>query len=409
MEGVSRPVLPHSVAPTGFRALVVDDDLLIRELLAALLRDRGYAVETAEDGAMALERMAMADFQLVVTDRSMPRMDGLALCRAIRARGAAGYVYCIMLTASSDEASLVEAMQAGADDFVGKPLQPAELGARLNAAERVLQLEAGLARRNRELADAYGVLSRELETARAMQRGLLPPPADVSGVRADWLLQASSYVGGDTLGYVPLDDRHLCFYMVDVSGHGVTAAMLAISAQHQLFGLARGRGAAMVGRGEGIVETAGALVTEFNRRAMHIAIPDAYLTLVFGLIDTQAGEAAVVHAGHPPVLVAGPGEARFEAVGEGDLPIGILADVQWQARRLAMPAGTRLVVHSDGVTECRSASGEAFGEDRLRELLAAQRAAPLGDTLQAVARGLSAWRAEPQFEDDVTVLALEMR
>lgn len=395
------------MSAAGFRALVVDDDPLITALLAALLEERGYEVESATDGEAALARIEAATFQLVVTDWHMPRRDGLSLCRAIRARGAPGYVYCIMLTSSSEESSLVEAMQAGVDDFVGKPLRPAELGARLNAAERVLQLEAGLARRNHELAEAYGRLSRELELARTMQQGMLPPPAQVAGVRADWLLQASSFVGGDTLGYVPIDDHRLCFYMVDVSGHGVTAAMLAISAQHQLFGLARGRGTAMINRGTGMVEVAGALVTEFNRRAMHLAIPDAYLTLVFGLLDTRAGEAAIVHAGHPPVLFAPPGATTFEALGEGDLPIGIVADAQWEARRVAVPRGSRLVLHSDGVTECRGTGGEVYGDERLRHALARGRDLPAAELLRTLGADLAAWRGEPQFEDDVTVLVLE--
>jgi sigma-B regulation protein RsbU (phosphoserine phosphatase) len=164
-------------AASPIRALVVDDDPVLLRLITHFLQRRGYAVEHREDGVAALERVRAGGINLVVTDRNMPLMDGLELCRAMRALNASTYVYCIMLTASNEPQSLVVAMEAGVDDFIAKPLNLAELGARLRAAERVLTLEAGLARRNAQLADAYGQLQRELELARTLQVGQLPPPA----------------------------------------------------------------------------------------------------------------------------------------------------------------------------------------------------------------------------------------
>jgi len=137
------------------RALVVDDDPIIQRLLVAFLGARGYSVEQSSDGLEALERVRQGGFNLVVTDRNMPRMDGLALCRAVRAMPSETYLYCIMLTSMREEESLVAAMEAGVDDFLAKPLRLGELGARLHAAERMLSLEAGLASRNRALADVY--------------------------------------------------------------------------------------------------------------------------------------------------------------------------------------------------------------------------------------------------------------
>jgi len=395
--------------PIAIKALVVDDDPMGVLLLSAFLEGRGYTVENAGDGLEALDRLASGDFNVVITDREMPRMDGVSLCREIRARARNSYVYCIMLTASSDEASLVTAMEAGVDDFLGKPLRPAELGARLHAAERVLALEAGLASRNRRLAEAHAQLSRELDLARSMQLGLLPAPADFGRVRFDWLFEASSYVGGDTLDYFPLGERHLCFYLIDVSGHGVSAAMMAFNAQHQLLGLSQQVGGPMLKQGQDLAATAVAVVTEYNRRFMQMKETSLYLTMVYGLLDTTTWRAALVQAGHPPPLYAQPGSNAFAPVGDGGLPIGVVANAQYDAYCVAMDPGARLILYSDGATECSNARGAAYGEERLLNVVAAQRAMPLADTGDALHRELVGWRNGEAFEDDVTVLALEVR
>jgi DNA-binding response OmpR family regulator len=120
------------------RALVVDDDPLMAGLLTTVLGRRGYEVQACEDGAEALERVREGGFDLVMTDRVMPGLDGLALCRAIRALPGGGRTYCILLTASDERIASAAAIDAGVDDFIAKPLDVRALAARLDAAERAL-------------------------------------------------------------------------------------------------------------------------------------------------------------------------------------------------------------------------------------------------------------------------------
>ena len=400
-QGVARPAV---------RALVVDDDPMMVEVVSAFLRkSRGYTVETAADGESALTRLAAGDINLVITDRIMPRMDGLSLARAIRALPGADYVYCIMMTGMGEEGSLVAAMAAGVDDFVSKPLRLPELGARLQAAERVLALEAGLASRNRELAQAYGQLSRELDLARAMQLGQLPAPGAFGPVHFHWMFEASSFVGGDIFDYFALDDRHLCFYVADVSGHGVAAAMLAFHAQHQLLAASQQVLPAALRQGQNLGAATAAVVTEYNRRFLQMKDTQQYLTLLYGVVDTEAGSCALVQAGHPAPFYAPTPQSPLEALGDGGLPIGVLADAEFEPLTVPFAPGARLVLFSDGITDCRNAGGEAFGEDRLRGLLAPRDGTALAGTGPLLHDALSAWRGAQGFEDDVTFLALEVR
>lgn len=122
--------------------LLVDDDSLTLAVLENAVRQFGFEPTTADNGQEALRLVRTGSFQLVISDIEMPGMTGIELCREIRGRAANGYVYIILLTSHSDTESVVTGLDAGADDYVGKPFQPAELQLRLRAARRLLSLES---------------------------------------------------------------------------------------------------------------------------------------------------------------------------------------------------------------------------------------------------------------------------
>jgi putative two-component system response regulator len=122
--------------------LVAEDNDLEAEMLRHSLSGFGYEVALAADGREAYEMVRTGLYQLVVSDWEMPAMTGVELCRRIRQRPASRYVYVILLTSRSGTASVVEGLNAGADDFISKPFQPQELYVRLRAGERVVGLES---------------------------------------------------------------------------------------------------------------------------------------------------------------------------------------------------------------------------------------------------------------------------
>jgi putative two-component system response regulator len=123
------------------KVLIADDDPISIELLQAALVEYGYEVEVARDGREALEMLESGESRLVVSDWEMPGLRGPELCREVRSRSFPGYVYIILLTARNSKNDVVEGLSAGADDFICKPFEPAELRVRLRAGERILSLE----------------------------------------------------------------------------------------------------------------------------------------------------------------------------------------------------------------------------------------------------------------------------
>lgn len=138
--------------PEAFRVLVVEDDPVTRRLLEKLLQRSGYQVETAGNGREGLALFEAGSFSIAISDWMMPEMDGLQFCRAVRGHDQQRYSYIILLTARDSKDDLISGLEAGADDYLVKPIHPAELIARLNTARRILGLERSLRRRNEEIA-----------------------------------------------------------------------------------------------------------------------------------------------------------------------------------------------------------------------------------------------------------------
>jgi putative two-component system response regulator len=121
--------------------LLVDDDDTALAIAEKILKNEGHNILLAEDGEEALEVIRRQDIQIVISDWNMPKMDGIALSRTIRAQSSIGYIYIIMVTSRNSKQDLLEGLDAGADDFITKPFEPAELLVRVRNARRVLALQ----------------------------------------------------------------------------------------------------------------------------------------------------------------------------------------------------------------------------------------------------------------------------
>jgi two-component system, cell cycle response regulator len=135
----------------NFPILVVDDDVVSRTVVEKYLRKAGMNVATAANGRQALALFDDLFFPIVVTDWMMPEIDGPHLCRLIREKKTEGYVFIILITARDSKTDIVSGLQAGADDYLTKPIHPAELVARINTGIRILSLEQSLKKANEEI------------------------------------------------------------------------------------------------------------------------------------------------------------------------------------------------------------------------------------------------------------------
>jgi diguanylate cyclase (GGDEF)-like protein len=167
-EAAAGPEAEQPAAAAMIKVLVVDDDNKLRRLLAHLLVNAGYQVVEAEDGEEGLSLALQESPQIVVTDWSMPSMSGLELCRTLRRMESGRRTFILMLTAREEEERVLDAFNAGADDYVTKPFNPRILLARVQAGRRLIELqqqvEADKIERLKQVAD-MGLMTRKLRTA----------------------------------------------------------------------------------------------------------------------------------------------------------------------------------------------------------------------------------------------------
>ena len=215
--------------------LVLESSRAQRQLLATMLRRWGYRVTICDHPNQALEVLEGSDIPIVLTDWILPGMTGPEFCRAFRAMQRESYGYVILLTSKTEKADLAEGLDAGADDFVAKPVYPPELRARIKAGQRIVSMQGELVTQNRkirstlaELRTLYDALDRDLHEAKRLQESLVRETfRPVRNGSVALTLRSSGHVGGDLVGFFPIPGDRVGIFSLDVSGHGVTSALLA--------------------------------------------------------------------------------------------------------------------------------------------------------------------------------------
>jgi len=386
--------------------LVAGDFAPQRAILVGYLIKHGHRTFSADNGQQAWEILQRESVNLVISDWIMPEVDGLELCRRVRAASFDHYVYVILGTVRNTKEDLLEGIRAGADDFLAKPIDFGELDLRLHAATRLLDLEQKLAERNDKLSQVNAEFEKELKAAALVQTSLLPRAGrPLPGVRSGWLFLPASVLAGDTFGYFPLDETRLAFYQLDVSGHGVPAAMLSVALSRAL---APGNGSP-VWRKRATSKSPRIATPPEVIAALNEQFQDAggrYFTILYGVLDTRTRHVSFSQAGHPhPIHVVRPNVARF--AGAGGFPAGIIGGMDYDSHELNLAAGDRLLLYSDGLSECANIRGERFGTARLLEWARSTADLELDDTLGHIKIELAEWRGGQDFEDDISLLALE--
>ncbi|RKT32278.1 sigma-B regulation protein RsbU (phosphoserine phosphatase) [Roseovarius halotolerans] len=400
------------------RILVVDDSRVQRKIVSASIRRWGFSVREADSAAEALEICRLEPPDLVLSDWMMPGMTGLEFCREFRGLPREDYGYFILLTSKSEKEEIARGLDAGADDFLTKPVNAAELRARIAAGDRILRMERELIDKNRliastleELQKLYDSLDSDLIEARKLQQSLVSDRyRDLGVADVSLLLRSSGHVGGDLVGMFPVGESRIGLYGIDVSGHGISSALmtarlagyLSASAPDQNIALFRTRGGSYQMRPP--AET----IVALNRLILDEMDTEHYFTMVLADVDLARGEVILAQAGHPHPAV----QRRNGAVclvGCGGLPVGLLPDAEYDQVKFHMAPGERLLIHSDGIVECSDAQGRLLGDDGLEAILRDMRHSHGPALLESLIWKLTEFSGADDFQDDVSAVLLEFK
>lgn len=391
--------------------LIVDDNEMNREMLARHLERQGHTIVTAENGASAFQILGHTSIDLVILDIMMPVMNGYRVLERLKADANIRHIPVIMISALDDMESVIRCIEMGAEDYLPKSFDPVLLKARIEASLEKKRLRDQERHYIQAILESQRILAGELSDAAEYVRNLLPPFLEEE-VKTSWVFVPSAQLGGDSFGYHWLDQDRLAIYLLDVSGHGIGAALLSVSVMNVL------RTQSLAGtdftRPELVLST---LNTQFQMDYQN----NMFFSIWYGVYHHRKRRLVYSSAGAPPaVLITRIPEDRDNRGGQTlaepvdvtrlateGMIVGIREDAVYTARSVKVPPGSKLYLFSDGAYEIRRTNGRMLTLEEFIDILAL-RPFQNGSKLSFVLSQLKGIAKDDAFEDDVSLLELDL-
>jgi len=321
----------------GPQILIVDDDAASRKILARMLAGAGYLCREIDNAVDALKFVHKEPPAVLLLDFKMPGMDGAEALRRLRAdpNPALAQIPVIMLTGHGE--SEVTCLTAGADDFVIKPINAEVLRARIETQLRLHSLRVQLQHQNQELEAWRRNLERDLAAARLTQQALIPQkPPTLAGWAIAACYRPVIEVGGDIYGWLPIKNDRWLFWIADATGHGASAALMTTLAK------------LLFHHGHVEHDRPAAIMEAINNDLRGIFAGRSFMSAMCVALDPKSGEAKVVGAGHPPLLVTRFGRGT-EAIPSSAPPLGLVERSHFTETVLELNPGDAFTLYTDGL------------------------------------------------------------
>jgi sigma-B regulation protein RsbU (phosphoserine phosphatase) len=389
--------IPISGDGSEGRIMLVDDDRGNLDLMTRHLARQGYDVSPCISGAEAIKTLRTTDVDLVILDLLMPGMNGLEVLETLKSHPATKELPVIIMSASDEMQSIIRSIDLGAEDYILKNADPILLKARVSVSIEKKRLRDNEKQFIAAMLAGKSALEKELKDAAVYVSGLLPNPINERGIKTDWYFKPSTTLGGDSLGYHWIDDDHIALYLVDVSGHGIGAALFAVTIINVL------RTASL--KLDNPLDPAETL-SILNRAFPMEEHNDMFFTMWYGIYSPREGMLKYVNAGSPPAVLFRNGKAIDELSTDGMIA-GVERDFRYQfAERLVEP-GDEIVLFSDGLYEVETPEGGILGMQNLihKFELALQKKQDMNSFVQQI-RNLT---RTSDFDDDVSVMLFQLK
>ncbi len=378
----------------AIKVLLVDDQAMVGETVRRMVADEpGIEFRFCPDPAAAIDAANEFRPTVILQDLVMPDIDGLQLVRYFRANAATRDTPLVVLSSKEEPTTKAKAFALGANDYMVKLPDKLEVVARIkyHSLGYIHLLERNEA--YQQLAETQREMAAELARAARYVQSLLPAPLTTGPVRTSWKFVPSSQLAGDMFGYHWIDKKHLAIYLLDVSGHGVGSALLAVSAANVL---AAGTSGGTDPRDPG------AVVTHLNDMFQMDRQDGKYFTIWYGVYKPAARSLAYCNAGHPPALLSSDGKVHSL---EADAPaVGMVPELPFETRTIAVGEGARLLVFSDGIMEIELANGEMWSFADFTARLETEIATAGDDLIQRHLEHTRVLMGRDSFTDDFSML-----
>ena len=383
--------------------LIADGQAATRDVLHFYLKRSGYQVIQVADGHEALVELSKVQPDMIIADLGLTELSGDRLCRAVKHNPDTKNIYFILMLPMSEIVDMdidttVDALRIGADDTITKPLRSHELLARVGSAFRIISMQKEITQQNRELMAYRENMQRDIELAAHLQASLLPEAGGLGPYRYTYRNHPFVGIGGDVFAMVELPYGGVALMVADVSGHGVTAALISATVKTTFQNHIRSRGGPL------------SWAQGMNRDLAHNTLEEQYATALLVKLDSDAGTMTYVCAGHePPIHIAGGATAKPRkpaALHSSNHPLGMDAESTYTENTIQFVPGDRLVLYTDGIVESESESHKTLETKGLLKLCA-DLPMDLGDSAEFVFQKAKQFISPKEFSDDVTLVVVD--
>jgi serine phosphatase RsbU (regulator of sigma subunit) len=363
----------------------VDDNPTNLDILQTRLRAHKYEVITAADGEAGLAMAREKKPDLMLLDIMMPKMDGIEVCRRIKEDSALPFMPIIMVTAKADSKDVVAGLDAGGDEYLTKPVNHAELVARVKSMLRIKELHD-------KVLEQSAQLRVQLETATKIQSLFWPRIPELKGGGHIWAVSVpATYVGGDLYDVIPLPDDSLLLYVADVSDKGVPAALVMAALSTKIRSEAQDQ------------NEVDKLLATVNGSMHSLTSEEGFFaTIALARYWPSSGKMQLSLAGHLSPLWIAEGDIRNLLQIKG-ISLGVTADAYYEIEEILLSPGESILFFTDGVIEAENENNELFGHDRLISYIKNTKGPPWGKGLLDF---MGDWRGHASANDDLTILEI---
>jgi serine phosphatase RsbU (regulator of sigma subunit) len=315
----------------------------------------------------------------------MPKMDGIEVCRHIKADASLPFMPIIMVTAKTDTKDVVRGLEAGADEYLTKPVNHAALVARVKSMLRIKSLHD-------TVLEQAAQLKIQLKTASKIQSLFWPSIPELSGGSHIWAVSLpAAYVGGDLYDVIPLPDDSLLAYVADVSGKGVPAALIMAALSTKIRSEAR------------IEHEVDKLLETINNSTYELVAEEGFFaTIVLIRFWPHKGKLQLSLGGHlKPLWIVKGGTGNLPSI--DGISMGVMPNAEYEKREIYLSPRESLLLYTDGITEACNEHQELFGMDRLVKLIKKTQGPPWG---KAFLNSILKWRGNAPASDDITLLEI---
>lgn len=365
--------------------LIVDDNPANVEIFQMRLEANGYDIISAADGQAGLATATEKQPDLILLDVMMPKMDGIEVCRRIRSDQSLPFMPIIMVTAKTDSKDIVAGLEAGADEYLTKPVDHAALVARVKSMLRIKSLHD-------RVIEQSAQLEVQLKTATKIQSLFWPDIPELEAGGHIWAISSpAGYVGGDLYDVIPLADGSLLAYVADVSDKGVPAALIMAALSTQIRSVALHQ--CEVDK----------LLEAVNHDLYSLTSEEGFFaTIALARYWASTGKMQLTLGGHlQPVLIAESGVGNLPQI--NGVSLGITPDATYEKIEILVSPGDSILFFTDGLVEAQNTQNELFGIQRLFDYVGNSEGPPWGKGLLDL---MHHWRGESPASDDLTILEI---